>query len=586
MKSTWNEKRISRFHTLWTKDYEELKDARSINLKIVKEYLGFNYLSGGTAFRNPINLINMATRIHARRMAAKNPSVLVDTLNPELKSYAKDFQPVLRRTIDKMRYSNILQRTIKNAFFGLGITKIGLNKSHTVEIGGVTHDVGQPYAESILLDDLFYDTSATNRETCQYIGNRIRAPLIDLIESDLYDQDALRKMRSVPLKKYNETGDSKVSSIGSPEERNEEYHIMTEFWEVFFPQENMIRCIPVDTAVNAILREEEWTGQEDGPYHWLIFDEVPGKIFPLPPAALWLDIHQTVNKIFLKLESQADSQKNLTVFGQGDEKSAETVRDAKTDDYITLNNPQGINQVAIGGPNQMNMAFMITLEQMFSKMAGNLDALGGLGPQADTLGQDQLIHQSASVQISDMQDRVEEHAKQNISSIAFLKWHEPFSNERFTKPIPGTNMEISDTWDNSRKQGGFFEYNFTIIPYSMRHSTPESIVQREFMVLRELMPYMQIMLKEGRVPEFDKIIAHWSDYLDLPYLRDFFQIIEPRDMQTANDPSWKPPITQRNYTRRSIPGASNAGKTDVMARILSGGNVQDSEAQSIMRPTG
>jgi len=48
----------------------------------------------------------------------------------------------------------------------------------------------------------------------------------------------------------------------------------------------------------------------------------------------------------------------------------------------------------------------------------------------------------------------------------------------------------------------------------------------------------------------------------------------------------KPTTTNRNYTRRSIPGASNQGKTAIMTQALLGGRPQNAEMASLTRATG
>ena len=51
----------------------------------------------------------------------------------------------------------------------------------------------------------------------------------------------------------------------------------------------------------------------------------------------------------------------------------------------------------------------------------------------------------------------------------------------------------------------------------------------------------------------------------------------------SSEASKQSPVTTRNYTRKSIPGKSNQGNSQVLMQALMGGKPQNSEIASLQR---
>jgi hypothetical protein len=132
------------------------------------------------------------------------------------------------------------------------------------------------------------------------------------------------------------------------------------------------------------------------------------------------------------------------------------------------------------------------------------------------------------------------------------------------------------------------EMNIDIEPYSMQNQTPEAKLQGLRTILIEiLIPLMPAMQAQGVTIGFEALCRKIAKLGNIPELNDI--LIYANSIQPENEgeePIGKPSVTSRNYTRRSIPGASNAGKSDVMQRILMGGKPQASEMASLGRSTG
>ena len=79
---------------------------------------------------------------------------------------------------------------------------------------------------------------------------------------------------------------------------------IVELRDIWLPREQLI--ITVETGkLGPSLRVLEWDGPHSGPYRFLRFNEVPGNTMPLPPVALWRDLHDLANVLFRKLGLQS-----------------------------------------------------------------------------------------------------------------------------------------------------------------------------------------------------------------------------------------------------------------------------------------
>lgn len=566
-----------------------LESFRQNQMNRVKQYVG-NHYSGDTSMGFvPVNLLNQAVNIYCRQLAARNPNVMISTLYDELKPTAKDFELVLNKVLREIRFKETAQKVLRNALLGIGVIKTGLNRSRTVEIEGVLHDVGQPFADVVSLDDFTFDILAKTWEQVQFAGHRLRLPLDQVRDCGLYDEKIVKMLRPSDKDLHTEQGNPRMGSIGFPSpESREDFFPMVDLWEIWIPPLSRVVTFPVEDLFHLPLRDVEYMGPERGPYHLLCFEEVPDNILPLPPAAQLEDMHELVNDLFRKLRNQAVRQKKITLYQRGDDAQNARINDSEDGDAIGVDGPNTAQEVALGGVDQQLLAFVVFVEQWYSKLAGNLDALGGLGPQADTLGQDQLITMSANRKAADMQDRFEDFCADVLRDIGWYIWYDPDCRVPFTKKIPYTDMELQDTWTPDRVEGDFYEQNIQLEPYSMQHQTPGGKLQSMMSLLQNLIPLLPAAQEQGIVLDFEALVDRLADLANLPELKEVLKAVEPQAYQpeAAKDQPKSSPVTQRNYTRRSIPGASNAGKADALVRLLSGSKIQGAEAASLLRPTG
>jgi len=571
----------------WT----SLRPFRMNRLDVIRQGIGSHYSDNGADKKVPINLIELAMNIYLQRLIAQAPAVSIETKIKKLKEVCTRFEAAGNHLIKEIDLGNTLEMAVIGAMNSIGIIKVGLNLSK-VEVGGILHDSGQPFADYVSLDDWIHDMTVGVWENVQFEGN-FYYPTIDeayeVFPKKVHDKLIPRSQR------VQEHETDRNLSEGSATQR-EEFIETIKCLDLFLPKQNLImRCQASDDDSNPIgdvLDSFEWLGPERGPYHKLGFGKVENNTMPIAPAMLWRDLHELSNELFRKLRNQAERQKTIGGVPRGSEADGEKIRNADDGDVFVFDNPKAMAEIKTGGIDPASLAFFLQVKDLFAYLGGNLDMLGGLGPQSGTLGQDELLSASASMRIQSMQKRTIGFTRRVIDDLLFWVWNDPYSTYKGTKTLKGfedvVSIEAPLLPTDRLNENDFVEMNIDIEPYSMQNQTPEAKLQGLRTVFMEMIaPMMPAMQAQGVSIDFEAFFRKIAKLGNIPELNDilvYANSITPEN--EGEEPIGKPSVTSRNYTRRSIPGASNAGKSDVMQRILMGGKPQASEMASLSRPTG
>jgi hypothetical protein len=206
------------------------------------------------------------------------------------------------------------------------------------------------------------------------------------------------------------------------------------------------------------------------------------------------------------------------------------------------------------------MGAMTQFKDLFVYMSGNLDALGGLGAQSGTLGQDKLLTQSASERLNDMQDRVVKATTQVVRDLAWYLWRNPYIDLPLTKEITPT-IKRDFRWNSSQREGDFFDYNFDVVPYSLQSRSPNERLQFLLQIVQTvIMPMYPLLQQQGisfDMFKFMQMVAKLSNEKTLGDL-----LVNDMGMTANQEGVVTPrqsPVTSRNYTRHNVPGQSRAG---------------------------
>ncbi len=563
-----------------------LKTFRGNRMQLIRQYVGSHY-SNGASDKVPVDLIELAMNIYLQRLVAKAPAVSVTTKYKKLKEISNRFELAVNHLIQEIDLGGTLELAVIGAMFSMGTVKVGLNRTQ-VEVGGVLHDSGQPFADHISLDDWVHDMTVDKMENAQYKGN-FYYPTIDealqifpeKVHNKLIPQD-----EQPPIEKDHSVSEGQAT-------QRQEFRATIRCLDLWLPKQKLIlQCQASDDdtdPIGDVLNIIEWAGPERGPYHELGFSKIENNTMPLAPAMLWQDLHELTNALFRKLGRQAEREKTILGVQTGSGKDGRHVIDANDGEAVSMDNPASAQEHRYGGISQETLAFFLGVKDLFSYMAGNLDMLGGLGPQSETLGQDRLLSASASMRIQKMQKETFSFTQGVVEDLSSYLWNDPYINLPVTKRVKGyEDVVITVPFGPEQREDDFLQYNILIEPYSMQHQTPESKLLGLRTVFAEFVtPLIPLMQAQGVTIDMEALFRNIAKLGNLPELNDILIYADSsREGQPVGQMPQKAPVTTRRYERVNRPGATNQGKSQILQQALFGGKPQNSEMSSLMRATG
>lgn len=522
---------------------------------MLREYVGHKY--GKMGATNPVylNLLNMTASAYLMALSANDPRVLVTCESEQLKPFAYKYQQGVNRLVKRIDLKGSIDRAILDAFFGLGIVKVCLADGFEVEIEGETYDMGYPAAKPVSLEDWVHDTAAQEWPDISFCGHRFRAP-IDLVKDDSrFDKKATRDLQ--PTSKYPRGRDGESSNMMFDGCDKDELEEQTDLWEIWIPRTNRIITVAQDGdgIGTTKLSDEEWKGPEDGPYHFLTFDDVPDNTMPIPPAYQLYELHKLVNGLLRKQARQARRQKDIGMFKGSAADMVDRINSTPDGEWFKSEDPDGIKMYKMGGVDQGNFAFTGNIREMFNMAAGNLQALLGLGPMSNTAGQDRMINENVGQKVAKMQAKVTAFTGGIVRDIGWLMWdHEGLIIPGRENLPGGQSHDVS--WKPGSRRGQFIDYMFQIEPYSQAYQSPSEKSQKLISYVQGvILPAMPMIQQQGGGIDWQKLNRTVSEYDNMPEIADIITWAQPltdRDQAMGPGPShqqMKPPVTQRTVTR-------------------------------------
>lgn len=562
---------------------KDLEEVRKFAKRARKQIAGPHYGANSSEKSVPVNLLELYVNTYSRALAASQPKALVYTPHIQLRPQASELELGLNHLSDEITLDATLREAVIEALMGMAIIKVGVADGPQVEVGGVMHDVGQPYADLILFDDWVHDTGARRIEQCSFMGYRQRLPIDYVKGSKAYqNRDLITRTSRGPTDQW---GDERADQLGRSEGADDdEFMDYVEVWEYYLPMEGgKGRCItvPVENP-NLIIRDYEWDGPECGPFHFLRFNPLPGQIMPAAPLSTVYDLHMSVNAMWRKMDRQAQRLKRLVLFSRGNDRDAKNVRSASDGEAAAVSSPsaQDIVETTFGGIDQMLLAFAMQAEEKFSEMAGNLNLQAGISPQSETIGQDQMLAQAASQRMSDMQDQMVRFTQGVMKSLAWWMWHDPTIRVPLVKRVQGIpDASVAAVFSAEDTEGDWLDYNFQIEPYSMQFQPPaqrlNTILQWWNQVALPAMPFYQAA---GVMPDIVELTRLISKYGNTPEIMDVMQLQGASEegqrgpVQPGEEGPPKPAATTRTYQRvNHAPGPTKRNQNRMMIDKLMGG---------------
>lgn len=561
---------------------DALEPFRRVRKELIKDYVGSWYSESGAESKTLVNLINQTARIYTIALAANNPKVLVSTSRMDMLPFARRFEVNLSKLISDMSLDKTFRAIVLDAFFCVGCGVVMMRDTDTRFHGlleseeDVWLDPGEPWFNRVSLDDLILDMSAKELTKMRFCGHRYRADYEKVMDEPGYDKKVKEKIKPTSREHHDSTG--AVRDIGSDWGNAQDDDLKDMIWlqDIWIAENNTVATLVCDQQDLGPLIEREWTGSQAGPYKFLSLGDVPDNIIPASPAINLKGMHDLQNRLHRRMEADSDAHRIVNVFPPGMADDAERLRTAERNGWYQAKNPDQIKQFQSGGIDQRDMALATFLQTEYDRFAGNLQAMGGLGQQASTLGQEELIHGNVSKNVADMRMAVVSFASDCILDLGRLMWEDATLEMKTSMQVGNTDIMVNSDWTPDYRVGEFDDYEFRVEPYSMIFKTPEQKLQELFQVLREIAPLWPMFQASGASIDAEAIVEEIARLKNRPEFKRFITFAAPAEMLGGDENTIRQsPVTSRETIRRNVSaGGTEQARTNALVQTLMGGNPQ------------
>lgn len=560
--------------------YKQLEGFRKHNVRCQRQLAGQFYGEQNDGVKVPVNMLELAYTIYLRHLSGGTPRLHSWSRYRDFRAYALDFELAMNDLLLEIQFVRTMRAVVGNALLSMAPVKIGVEAGENIE-----HYSERKFVDAIGLDNWTHDMTADCWGNVQYMGNEYTMVEEIAKETKAFDRRQSSKLEASDDSQINETGDEKSHAVSTMSSLQTEgkIHKVVRLKDYWLPKERLFVTIDANRILRKPLRVIEWERGQGDPFEILSYLELQGNTVPLPPSALWMDLHRLANNIFIKLENQARNARWINTFTGADaEKDAERLDKTNDGGWAHLNNPQGINSTKTTGIDPQALAFLIQVKDLFAYFGGNLDALGGLGPQSPTLGQDQLLLSGASQRLAEMQDRTHEFMGRVIRTLAYYE-HTGDGERMLKKKVKGTDIELDVQWNNARRKqmGPLSKYQIEIQPYSFAGTSPGMKLQGLMNILQNvIIPLLPMWQAKGYDLDPRQLVETFARLGNLPELEALITegAIPIEQTEGENSSPKKSATSKRTYERVNRSQATRQTRDGALMQSLLGKGIQNSEA--------
>jgi len=527
-----SEKQVARLHKLIGASESRLGAFRQRRVEAMTQLVGRHYGSrmDKHAKREPMNMIYSAAAAYIPQLVTRHAAYRVRAPhNPDLKHPATQIETAVNRTIREMDVRRTMRQIVFDSVFGWGLWKTGVCMGAVQAAEGELHDPGQTFVDRVDPDDYIIDPAARQREEARVEGNKFRIPLSEAVEA-FDNTDGLQ----ATYQAYGGGSDTSekaealaVSERGPAINELEDY---VELRHVIMRDEGILVVLPKEGEGVRPLEITEYNGPEMGPYGMLGYMFLSDNVIPLPPVALWMDLHEMINALMRKMRRQADRAKSVLAYEDRGADDAARIVSSNDGDTARVQNIDALKQLEFGGIAPFSEGLTQWLIGMFSRQSGNTDLIGGMASDSRTATEAAFVQGNASVRIGDMQAQVHDMASDIGRSIM---WYEIFDNPdlqmQLSQHIKGAELDVPFKLTPDGLIGEFLDYEIEVVPYSMKPRDPDEYAKTVLQWFTAVvLPTMEIGLAQGAVPNVPAFVKLLGEEMGIKNTDELYTVGPPQ----------------------------------------------------------
>lgn len=470
--------------------------------------------------------------------------------------FARIQEAHLNELCSEMQLSATLASAVTSSFFKEGIVMLHYAEGKPLLMGTDTRVVpGRPAAVNIPWVDYNEDMTANHPSRRQWMCHFYDVATNELEDNPAYNQDVVRKMKEQKPagSKYDERENEQARNAYGFSPNDERLAFpTTKLCDFYVPHLHMKYTF--DWRMNFKPLREEHCEDPDGPYRKLVLEEIPDNIMACSQAEALEHLEELVNSAWRKISMTMAAAKDLILYEEGEQDSADLFRTAKHGQAIKVRNIDGVRRESFGGPNKNLTTGAVMADQMMNDIDNNLALRSGSGAQSPTASQDQLLAQSSGTLTGYNLQKILEFYSSVGNGIRRLMWDDESMVRDTTyehKKLPGYKLKAP--WRPGVRDGERDDYRCKIVPHTIRFTSPEEKAAKVLNTLDRLQPYMGMFQQAGRAPDPDVILDVLGD-AGLPEMKKLFQVVDPVEPSGSGERPLQSANTTRTQIRKSESG--------------------------------
>lgn len=467
---------INTLARLGTMGWERMASARKARMACMREYVGRFYSTWNEQpVSNPINLIWQATTTLVPNLVFRRPQARIRALIDDYREYADVAALATTKLAEELKLKDTLRKVVTDSIFMAGFVKLGLcNSDRTIQVDEWTVDPGMPFCSRVSPSDMILDPLGEDWYDQRLIGNRFRMRRDEALESGMYDEDALR---AVPTRTYHGHDASQLLGGGA----DEAMHLqdVIEAVEIWLPGSQEVVTLPWSPEGEIVpteLARVQWEGPEEGPYRMLGYAFVPDNVLPLPPVAVWYDLHQAAARAARRIGEQAERGKSILAYTASGWQDAENIQQSGDGSAVQVEDIDSIKEVQYGGATDTAHNYLDWAKNEFSSMAMNIDLLSGTRSQEPTATQAEILQTNTTIRLNDMQNLVYDWVGECLQGLFFYLHTDPLIEMPLIQRRQGQHRTV--VYTPEMREGRWIDFNITVRPYSMSRQDPNTRTRR------------------------------------------------------------------------------------------------------------